>query len=84
MFEIEEKYTCTVSKILKQALKICQSCKLIRAIRVCKLNIFYILIRCAIILQAVDRIGAFEQRAEDANVFQPSKSKKVTIKEPLR
>jgi len=35
-------------------------------------------------LQAVDRIGEFEQRAEDANSFPPSKPKKVTIKEPLR
>jgi len=34
--------------------------------------------------QAVDRIGEFEQRAEDANSFPPSKPKKVTIKEPLR
>ena len=35
-------------------------------------------------LQAVDRIGEFEQKAEDANLFQPSKAKKVTIKEPFR
>ena len=54
------------------------------AVRVCKLKIFYDLIWCAIILQAVDRIGQFEQKTEDANLFQPSNSKKVTIKEPLR
>ncbi|KAJ7319161.1 hypothetical protein OS493_036674 [Desmophyllum pertusum] len=34
--------------------------------------------------QAVDRIGDFEGKAEDADTYPPTKSKKVTIKEPLR
>lgn len=39
----------------------------------------------AIYSQAVDRIGDFEAgKAEDVNTFPPTKSKKVTIKEPLK